>query len=267
MRRHSIFYDQKAFGVSEKLFHDLHTSVEQLEISLHKPLLTLQMPGGIKKKPLPCSIVPNLPIGNLLTLGSKKEKKKTEYRVAAQPKVSASVVLTFASVEKANLNHTFKIFQKYLGYLKNKLLNSYHSKVKYGLSQTNGYCDVFNLGYYKFTNTLFYKAISPSSPLRNKKIPLNQYLKEYKLKVELLKTLGSLNLPKNAVVDIPQKAQLYTVIRSPHVFKKTREQLNSQKYKRVVRLHLTTTTALRLFMDTLILLRLPVEVKVVASNK
>ena len=79
--------------------------------------------------------------------------------------------------------------------------------------------------------------------------------------VNILRTARDLNhaLSQDSC---PQTTRLFTVIRSPHVFKKTREQFAKTHHRRVVSLLFRSRAATQLFVDSLILLRLSAELKI-----
>lgn len=94
----------------------------------------------------------------------------------------------------------------------------------------------------------------------------SRYGEDYKLRNLALKTVRNLAQSLSAL-GVPQKANLYTVIRSPHVFKKTREQFVKQKYKLRIQLDFASNTLSSEFLDALVLLKLPAEIKVVIHSR
>ena len=79
--------------------------------------------------------------------------------------------------------------------------------------------------------------------------------------VKTLRTSRSLGASLE-LTTIPQSVKLFTVIRSPHVFKKTREQFASNLSKRALSLSFWDRSTAQLFLESLTLLKLPVETKI-----
>lgn len=81
----------------------------------------------------------------------------------------------------------------------------------------------------------------------------------------VLRTLRLLNRPLKYLC-VPQPTKLYTVIRSPHVFKKTREQFATTQYKHAIKLQFCSDVSFRIFLDSFVLLKLPAEVKMLIQS-
>lgn len=81
--------------------------------------------------------------------------------------------------------------------------------------------------------------------------------------VSLLRALRDIHSSLN-VLSVPQRTSLYTVIKSPHVFKKTREQFATTANKKVLTIHLASKVARSLVLESFLLLKLPCEVKIKA---
>jgi ribosomal protein S10 len=170
-------------------------------------------------------------------------------------KPTVQVVLAFTSFEKKDLDWAFHLFQSYLTNITNRLItyNCFEKSV-----------------------SLYSKEVKQRAQLLYG-APLNVRKAESRLRQEkslieritavagIARAVRTLNEPLRATA-IPLSTQLYTVIRSPHVFKKTREQFATTQYKRVIKLSFRSHAALRLFIDSFLLLKLPVEVKLVIRD-
>jgi ribosomal protein S10 len=198
------------------------------------------------------------------------------------------VSIVFTSREVENVDIAISLFQKYVANLANRLLNSTYLSLDCVTSLQQKSRGLFRRSKFIIVPpaSLQQKVVreeekqlplankfeqqKPRINLKNLLFPYRDenkgfnyrnHIIKYKLQVGVLKAVR--NLSQKRLTSIPQKAQLYTVIRSPHVFKKTREQFATQQYKRVIKLDFTSVTALRLLTDTVVLLKLPVEIKVI----
>ena len=52
--------------------------------------------------------------------------------------------------------------------------------------------------------------------------------------IKILKKIKSLNIQTPKIVPLPTKIQRYTVLRSPHIDKKSREQFEMRTHKRLI---------------------------------
>nr|YP_025816.1 ribosomal protein S10 [Tupiella akineta]AAQ18775.1 ribosomal protein S10 [Tupiella akineta] len=218
------------------------------------------------------------------------ELVELQKRVISKPNVQ--VILAFSSLEKKDLDWAFHLFQSYLTNLTDRLI-AYNGFEK-GKVNKNLNKKLFQTKVNKFYSPKKLNQALPSRPRYKVKTETNLPLGKVRLETQLLasetlpateskfrqeklfiergttvagiaRAVRSLNEPLK-VTPIPLSTQLYTVIRSPHVFKKTREQFATTQYKRVIKLNFRSNAALRLFVDSFILLKLPVEVKVVVRD-
>nr|AOC61519.1 ribosomal protein S10 [Rhexinema sarcinoideum] len=83
--------------------------------------------------------------------------------------------------------------------------------------------------------------------------------------VGLLRALRIVGQPFHPKI-VPQSSSLITVIKSPHVFKKTREQFALTICKSVVKLDFKNSTVASLFLNSFFLLKFPCEVKVILKT-
>lgn len=164
---------------------------------------------------------------------------KGEIPKASSP--TAQILLIFSSFEKSDLNNALNLFQKYLTSLTNRLTALKDFKIIKGMNAIHA------------SRVSGASSGAPSSKLQDSKI------------AGILRAVRDLNQPFKST-DICLSTKLYTVIRSPHVFKKTREQFAMTKIKRIVQLNFQSKAALRLLIDSLILLKLPAEVKVIIRD-
>nr|YP_010733789.1 ribosomal protein S10 [Gayralia brasiliensis]YP_010733818.1 ribosomal protein S10 [Monostroma nitidum]WEG93060.1 ribosomal protein S10 [Gayralia brasiliensis]WEG93089.1 ribosomal protein S10 [Monostroma nitidum] len=156
------------------------------------------------------------------------------------------VCFIFSCFEKQDLKLAFNLFQKYLASLTNYLKTYNDLKTVHEKDKTN------------------LRAAWTQTRLQNQQLPNSKL--NFKQSVAYLKLVGSLNENLNST-EVSMPTKLYTVIRSPHVFKKTREQFAITKYKRVVKLVFKSKSALKILVDSFVLLKLPAEVKIIIRNK
>lgn len=83
--------------------------------------------------------------------------------------------------------------------------------------------------------------------------------------VGLLRALRAICQPSHPQI-VPQSSALITVIKSPHVFKKTREQFALTKCKSVVKLDFKNSSVASLFLNSFFLLKFPCEIKVILKT-
>lgn len=166
----------------------------------------------------------------------------------------------FSSFEtQDNLRVALKLFQAYLTNLTNIILG--HSRFN---SQS---MPRIALGPPGYETTSKLKQIP-------EKIELFTFTKAVKMDVSLLKTVRNINRAltnfsgehNNPGGIIGQSTQLYTVIKSPHVYKKKREQFAITKVKSVVSLDCRSTNTLTLLKDSFLLTKFPDEIKMVFKN-
>lgn len=69
-----------------------------------------------------------------------------------------------------------------------------------------------------------------------------------------------------AINQFPQSTHLRTVIRSPHVFKKTREQFGMVKCIRSLDYYFISHTCAQLFINCASVLKFPAEVQILLST-
>lgn len=215
---------------------------------------------------------------------------------------TVQVVLVFSSFEKRDLNWAFHLFQNYITNLTNLLtayncIETGLSLYSEGMNPdfdakdtklrprdfvkkpflTKTCSQVRKLGVNRLHFPRKYKdGVEIGAKLEAQLFPHEATLKQEKHLIErktfryaqscgavagIVKAVRALNEPFRAT-SIPLPTQLYTVIRSPHVFKKTREQFATTQYKRAIKLSFGSNAALRLLIDSLILLKLPAEIKV-----
>lgn len=80
--------------------------------------------------------------------------------------------------------------------------------------------------------------------------------------IKTIHRLGSLK----AANQLPQSTRLRTVIRSPHVFKKTREQFGMTKYKISLDYYFKSHRGAQLFINCACLVKFPLEVQIILSS-
>ena len=236
MRSHSIFHYQK-------MKQPLPIN-QAMTLQKHSFEFDRRLDKVVKKSTFFLEILP-LPLGWLRKnqkarkLSCKKTKTESLHAFEQPSKNSTTqieIVLTFSSFLEKDLKSTFNLFQNYLTYLTNQLIAHHNNSI----------------------------ALTRFKGLKEAKA--NQKVVFYYWR-SALKTIRLLNRPVNKVLSIPQPITLHTLIKSPHVFKKTREQFASTFYKNSIKFHLDSEVSFQIFLNSFTLLKLPAEVKMILKRK
>lgn len=248
MRLHSIFQESKLLSFA----------------SINNSKTAAYLKGDCNLKN---GIYPNITEGRYCLKGSLNS------RVQQLPDVSGTIpqrilnskklILVLSSFESKDLECALKIIHKFIIALTNQLNNffSLGATPRNPLTFTKGkyYSSVGkkNLQYFRCKIEMGGTTV----PLPEPKILKNRT----KPAVGVLRAVRAINQSFKPM-SIPQSTQLYTVIKSPHVYKKTREQFATTLCKCSLIFDFNCMVDLRLLMDSLVMLKLPVEVKFILKN-
>ena len=293
MRSSSIFHDEKLLlSLPNTLETSQNLTLSQITLSpkpLYFPRLFVACSTNSNLKNS-CNNFPNFA---LLTTVTRRQSATIFKSKEIDAVKTSRVSLIFTSLEVENLYIAFHLFLVFLSHYIDKLLKSKFLKLtSLTSSQITNFGDNFAYRQSKGAKlrNLYsvvedsIKHVPTTLPMGNvftkvclsakqgqhifSKVALStsRYGEDYKLRNLALKTVRNLAQPLSAL-GVPQKANLYTVIRSPHVFKKTREQFVKQKYKLRIQLDFASNTLSSEFMDALVILKLPAEIKVVIHSR
>nr|AOC61549.1 ribosomal protein S10 [Gloeotilopsis planctonica] len=209
----------------------------------------------------------------------KSENHFNDISLQGKKKSPFSIFLVFSSFESKNVNFALKLLQKFTSSLVVQL-SSFQSfqktykklaqkplsikpvtakKPKPSSSAAFVASDQsFGLSFEKTNRRFQSEAISVPCTSEPFKLTTSKV-------VGILQTLRAVIQPAH-FRQVPQSSTLYTVVKSPHVFKKTREQFASTLCKSVVKLNFKSSTVASLFLNSFFLLKFPCEVKVVLKN-
>jgi ribosomal protein S10 len=259
MRLHSIFQESKLLSFA----------------SINNSKTAAYLKGDCNLKN---GIYPNITEGRYCLKGSLNS------RVQQLPDVSGTIpqrilnskklILVLSSFESKDLECALKIIHKFIIALTNQLNNLFSflqvrcEKEKKSL-----------LNPLTFTKGKYYSSVGKKNlqyfrckiEMGGTTVPLPEADKILKNRTEKKPAVGVLRAVRAInqsfkPMSIPQSTQLYTVIKSPHVYKKTREQFATTLCKCSLIFDFNCMVDLRLLMDSLVMLKLPVEVKFILKN-
>lgn len=186
----------------------------------------------------------------LLTYNNNLKKDKLEACKRLTKKVKSlyickiqenftNVSFSFSSFEQDDLFLSFKLYNNYIAKVTNILniskipTNNILINIKSNYKKSNNYNNVITLKALKIQENLSY-----------------------------LRTVRAINNYNNHYYNNGYNS-LYTVIKSPHVYKKTREQFALSHYKASVNYKIKHNTTTSLLKNTFLALKFPVEIKMV----
>lgn len=260
MRQYSFFHD-------EKLKISLPNTLGKTSKKITDPRNALTP----KSQNLPRLFVTCSAIGDLENI-CKYFPKSTISKSIEMSRVS----LIFTSLEVENIYSAFHLFNLFLAnYIHSILKSKFLKLIPLTGSQNTNFKHHVKLRKFYGRGQDSTKHLPTTLPMGNTfakhhifklvTLEISKVGEDYKLRCLALKTVRNLAQPLGAL-GVPQKNNLYTVIRSPHVFKKTREQFVKQKYKLRIQLDFASGTMSSEFLDALVLLKLPAEIKVVIHS-
>lgn len=68
---------------------------------------------------------------------------------------------------------------------------------------------------------------------------------------EIFKILKFFSIDKYSIISLPKKIKKFTVIRSPHIDKKSREQYEIRTYKTIIKVRISNNAIALLFLEVL----------------